>query len=116
MVDAGIITHVIGGIHALLSYDRASDPYGPSMRTAKILAILVGGIIALLVAGLLAVWLWVNPNDYKARMAGAGPGYGRRRQIVDIPLGGAGIGVRDPVEPAGVRRGAVPDLQGCHGA
>ena len=71
MVEAGIITHVIGGIPALLSYDRASDPYGPSMRTAKILAILVGGIIALLVAGLLAVWLWVNPNDYKARMAAA---------------------------------------------
>jgi AsmA protein len=71
MVEAGIITHVIGGIRALLSYDRASDPYGLSMRTAKILAILVGGIIALLVAGLLAVWVWVNPNDYKARIAAA---------------------------------------------
>jgi AsmA protein len=71
LVDTGIITHVIGGIRALLSYDRASDLNGPSMRTAKILAILVGGIIALLVAGLLAVWLWVNPNDYKARIAAA---------------------------------------------
>jgi AsmA protein len=69
MVEAGIITHVIGGIGALLSYDRASDLYGLSMRTAKILATLVGGIIALLVAGLLAVWLWVNPNDYKARIS-----------------------------------------------
>jgi AsmA protein len=69
MVEAGIITHVIGGIRALLSYDRVSDPDGLSMRTAKILAILVGGIITLLVAGLLAVWLWVNPNDYKTRIA-----------------------------------------------
>jgi AsmA protein len=71
MVEAGIITPVIGGFRALLSYDRASNLNGLSMRTAKILAILVGGIIALLVAGLLSVWLWVNPNDYKARIATA---------------------------------------------
>jgi AsmA protein len=41
------------------------------MRTAKILASLVGGIIALLAAGLLAVALWVNPNDYRAKIAAA---------------------------------------------
>src|SRR5450755_2927727 len=38
------------------------------MRSPKILATLVGGIIALLAAGLLAVWLWVNPNAYKTRI------------------------------------------------
>jgi AsmA protein len=44
---------------------------GAHMRTVKILAGLVGGIIVLIVAGLLAVWLLVNPNDYKARIATA---------------------------------------------
>ena len=34
------------------------------MRTVKILAGLVGAIIAFLLLGLLAVWLLVNPNDY----------------------------------------------------
>ena len=41
------------------------------MRTVKILAGLVGGIIVLLIAGLFAVWLLVNPNDYKGRIAAA---------------------------------------------
>jgi AsmA protein len=35
------------------------------VRTVKILAGVVGGLIGLLVAALLAVWLTVNPNDYK---------------------------------------------------
>jgi AsmA protein len=38
------------------------------MRTVKILAGLVGGILVLCVAGLLAVRLLVNPNDYKAKI------------------------------------------------
>jgi AsmA protein len=46
-------------------------PEGAHMRTVKILAGLVGGIIVLIAAGLLAVWLSVNPNDYKARIATA---------------------------------------------
>jgi AsmA protein len=37
----------------------------------KILAGVVGGIIVLIVAGLLAVWWLVNPNDYKGRIAEA---------------------------------------------
>ena len=41
------------------------------MRTVKILAGLAGAIIALVVAGLVAVWLLVNPNDYKGRIAAA---------------------------------------------
>ena len=41
------------------------------MRTVKILAGVVGGLIGLLVAALLAVWLTVNPNDYKGRIAAA---------------------------------------------
>jgi AsmA protein len=41
------------------------------MRTGKILAGLVGGIVVLIVAALLAVWLSVNPNDYKAKIANA---------------------------------------------
>ncbi len=41
------------------------------MRTVKILASLAGGLIVLIVAGLLALWLLVNPNDYKGRIAAA---------------------------------------------
>ena len=41
------------------------------MRTVKILAGLVGGIVVLFVAALLAVWLLVNPNDYKGRITTA---------------------------------------------
>jgi AsmA protein len=41
------------------------------MRTVKILAGLVGGIIVLAIAVLLGVWFLVNPNDYKGRIAAA---------------------------------------------
>jgi AsmA protein len=41
------------------------------MRTVKLLAGLAGAIILLVVAGLLAVWLLINPNDYKGRVAAA---------------------------------------------
>jgi AsmA protein len=41
------------------------------MRTVKILSVVVGGIIALIVAGMFAVWLSVNPNDYKGQIAAA---------------------------------------------
>jgi AsmA protein len=41
------------------------------MRTVKIVAGLVGGIVVLFVAALLAVWLLVNPNDYKGRITAA---------------------------------------------
>jgi AsmA protein len=44
---------------------------GRRVRTVKILAGAVGGLIGLLVAALLAVWLSVNPNDYKGRIAAA---------------------------------------------
>jgi AsmA protein len=58
-------------MRALLSYDQSSKAQGAHMRTVKILAGLVGGIIVLIIAGLFAVWLLVNPNDYKARIAQA---------------------------------------------
>jgi len=38
------------------------------MRTPKILAGIVGGIAALVVATVLAVWVLVNPNAYKSRL------------------------------------------------
>ena len=41
------------------------------MRTVKVVSVVVGGIVALIVAGLFAVWLSVNPNDYKAQIAAA---------------------------------------------
>ncbi len=41
------------------------------MRTVKILSVLVGGVVALIVATLLAVWLLVNPNAFKGRIASA---------------------------------------------
>ena len=40
------------------------------MRIGKILGILVGGIVLAAMALLLAVWLLVNPNAYKGRIAG----------------------------------------------
>ena len=41
------------------------------MRTAKILGILVGAVIAVIALVLLAVRLFVDPNDYKPRIAAA---------------------------------------------
>ena len=41
------------------------------MRTVKILAGAAGAFVVLIGAALLAVWLWVNPNDYKGRIAAA---------------------------------------------
>src|ERR1700688_3190974 len=41
------------------------------MRTVKVLAGLAGGISILIIAGLLTVWVLVNPNDYKDRIAAA---------------------------------------------
>jgi uncharacterized protein involved in outer membrane biogenesis len=40
------------------------------MRTVKILSVLVGGIMVL-AGGLFAVWLSINPNDYRERVAAA---------------------------------------------
>ncbi len=41
------------------------------MRAVKIAGLVVGGLFALLIAALLAIWLFVNPNDYKGRIAQA---------------------------------------------
>jgi AsmA protein len=41
------------------------------MRNLKLLGVLAGGIVALLGAVLLGVWLLVNPNVYKGRIAAA---------------------------------------------
>src|SRR5882757_7132000 len=41
------------------------------MRTGKILGFLAGGVIALLALVMLMVWLLVNPNHYKTRIAAA---------------------------------------------
>jgi AsmA protein len=41
------------------------------MRTAKILSIVVGAVIAVIAVALLAVRLFVDPNDYKPRIAAA---------------------------------------------
>ena len=41
------------------------------MRTAKILGIALGAVIALVALALLAVRLFVDPNDYKPRIAAA---------------------------------------------
>jgi AsmA protein len=41
------------------------------MRAIKILGFTIGGLIVLLVLALLAVWLFVDPNDYKDRIAAA---------------------------------------------
>ena len=40
------------------------------MWTVKILSVLVGGIMVL-AAGLIAVWLSINPNDYRGQIAAA---------------------------------------------
>jgi AsmA protein len=41
------------------------------MRVIKILAIAAGGLVTLLVIALLAVWMFVDPNDYKDRITAA---------------------------------------------
>jgi AsmA protein len=41
------------------------------MRAGKILGFVVAGLIAAIVLVLVCVWLFVNPNDYKAKMAAA---------------------------------------------
>src|ERR1039457_6901369 len=41
------------------------------MRTVKVLGLVVGALIALVVIALLAVWVLVNPNDYKPKIAAA---------------------------------------------
>jgi AsmA protein len=43
---------------------------GP-MRTVKIVALALGGLVAVVVIALLAVWLLVHPNDYKPQIAAA---------------------------------------------
>jgi AsmA protein len=52
------------------------------MRTVKLLTGLAGAIILLVMAGLLAVWLLVNPNDYKDRIAAAVKGATGRELIL----------------------------------
>jgi AsmA protein len=41
------------------------------MRNLKLLGVLAGGVVALLGAVLLGVWLFVNPNAYKGKIAAA---------------------------------------------
>jgi AsmA protein len=41
------------------------------MRNLKLFGVLAGGVVALLCAVLLGVWLFVNPNAYKGRIAAA---------------------------------------------
>src|ERR1700742_4633106 len=41
------------------------------MRTAKILGVVVGGVVLLIAVALIAVWLLVNPNNYKGRIEAA---------------------------------------------
>jgi AsmA protein len=51
-----------------LSYDRA-QLRGNDVRPVKILALAVGGMIVLVIVGLVAIWLVVNPNNYKGLIA-----------------------------------------------
>lgn len=39
------------------------------MRTAKLVTVALGGLVGLVLLALLGVWLFVNPNDYKPRIA-----------------------------------------------
>ncbi len=41
------------------------------MRTGRILGFIVGGVFAVIAVGLLSVWLFVNPNHYKDKIAAA---------------------------------------------
>ncbi len=41
------------------------------MRALRIIGIVIGCILALLIAALIALWLLVNPNDYKGRIEAA---------------------------------------------
>ena len=39
------------------------------MRGIKVIGYIVGGLVALIVIVLVGIWLFVNPNDYKGRIA-----------------------------------------------
>src|SRR5271163_2516793 len=67
---AGPEVRVIGSSRTLLSYDRGRNSQDRHMRTVKILSILAGGI-GVVAVGLFALWLSVNPNEYKGRIAAA---------------------------------------------
>ncbi|HMA11864.1 MAG TPA: AsmA family protein [Steroidobacteraceae bacterium] len=41
------------------------------MRILKIFGMVIGGLVALLVLGLVAIWLFFDPNDYKDRITAA---------------------------------------------
>lgn len=41
------------------------------MRTVKTVALVLGALIAVVVLALIAVWLLVNPNDFKPQIAAA---------------------------------------------
>jgi len=55
------------------------------MRTVKILSVVVGGIIVL-AAGLCAVWLSIDPDDYRAQIAAAVKQSGRELTLGDVHL------------------------------
>src|ERR1700736_3043566 len=62
----------IGRSSALLSYDLTRDFRGwVGMRARKILGYLVGGLIAVAALLLLSVWLLVDPNQYRGKIAAA---------------------------------------------
>ncbi len=58
------------------------------MRALKILGVAIGGLVALVLVLLVAVWLFVDPNDYKDRIAaGAKSATGRDLTLTgDIKL------------------------------
>jgi uncharacterized protein involved in outer membrane biogenesis len=55
------------------------------MRTVKILSVLMGGMIVL-VAGLVAVWLSIDPHEYRAQIAAAVKQSGRDLTLADVQL------------------------------
>src|SRR6185312_16287693 len=55
--------------HALES--TPTPPEVHAMRALRIIGIIIGCIVAVLIAAAIALWLIVNPNDYKGRIVAA---------------------------------------------
>ena len=81
------------------------------MRLFKIFGMAIGGLVALVVLGLVAIWLFFDPNDYKDRITAAVQRIHRTHAVVagqaqalGVSVAGGGNGRGQPGQSAGFWR------------